>query len=134
MAFAFYYPSLPRAYILLLELVGILRFSIFMCSRFLGNYISIPRRHEEETPSRSPASIKESLSVILFGSIAQRRRFHGEEKNSEYLCVICMSCLEPDHEIRELSNCCHGFHLTCMDVWLDEEGHSTCPLCRSSLL
>ncbi|KAK1423512.1 hypothetical protein QVD17_18815 [Tagetes erecta] len=43
-------------------------------------------------------------------------------------CVICLVEYENGDEIRVLPECGHGFHVGCIDEWL--ECHSSCPSCR----
>ncbi|XP_074563092.1 RING-H2 finger protein ATL13-like [Curcuma longa] len=47
-------------------------------------------------------------------------------------CAVCLCEFEPEDKLRLLPKCSHAFHLECIDTWL--LSHSTCPLCRSSLL
>ncbi|XP_074269231.1 RING-H2 finger protein ATL13-like [Silene latifolia] len=47
-------------------------------------------------------------------------------------CAVCLCEFEPDDKLRLLPKCSHAFHMDCIDTWL--LSHSTCPLCRSSLL
>lgn len=47
-------------------------------------------------------------------------------------CVVCLSEFEEGEELRFLPKCGHCFHLDCIDMWLFS--HTTCPLCRRSLL
>lgn len=47
-------------------------------------------------------------------------------------CAVCLSEFEPEDKLRLLPKCSHAFHMDCIDTWL--LSHSTCPLCRSSLL
>ncbi|KAF5200265.1 Ring-h2 finger protein atl13 [Thalictrum thalictroides] len=47
-------------------------------------------------------------------------------------CAVCLCEFEPDDKLRLLPQCSHAFHLECIDTWL--LSHSTCPLCRGSLL
>ncbi|WVZ73333.1 hypothetical protein U9M48_021652 [Paspalum notatum var. saurae] len=47
-------------------------------------------------------------------------------------CAVCLCEFEPDDQLRLLPRCSHAFHLECIDTWL--LSHSTCPLCRRSLL
>ncbi|XP_039130063.1 RING-H2 finger protein ATL13-like [Dioscorea cayenensis subsp. rotundata] len=47
-------------------------------------------------------------------------------------CAVCLCEFEPDDKLRLLPMCSHAFHLGCIDTWL--LSHSTCPLCRTSLL
>ncbi|KAK7351487.1 hypothetical protein VNO77_10990 [Canavalia gladiata] len=43
-------------------------------------------------------------------------------------CTVCLSKFEDTEILRLLPKCRHGFHMNCIDTWL--ESHSTCPLCR----
>ncbi|KAL6012278.1 hypothetical protein ACLOJK_002756 [Asimina triloba] len=47
-------------------------------------------------------------------------------------CAVCLTEFHTDDKLRLLTKCCHAFHLDCIDTWL--MSHSTCPLCRGSLL
>ncbi|KAF8102500.1 hypothetical protein N665_0198s0200 [Sinapis alba] len=55
-----------------------------------------------------------------------------EEEEEEEECVICLGLWEVGDFGRKLRFCGHGFHVECIDMWLSS--HSTCPLCRSSVL
>lgn len=47
-------------------------------------------------------------------------------------CAVCLCEFNQDDKLRLLPKCSHAFHLECIDTWL--LSHSTCPLCRRSLL
>ncbi|XP_008780282.3 RING-H2 finger protein ATL13-like [Phoenix dactylifera] len=47
-------------------------------------------------------------------------------------CAVCLCEFECDDKLRLLPKCSHAFHMECIDTWL--LSHSTCPLCRGSLL
>ncbi|GAA0187500.1 hypothetical protein LIER_34788 [Lithospermum erythrorhizon] len=47
-------------------------------------------------------------------------------------CVICLMEFSPGEKIRILPKCKHGFHVKCIDRWLN--CHSSCPTCRHCLL
>ncbi|TYJ95946.1 RING-H2 finger protein ATL13 [Cucumis melo var. makuwa] len=51
---------------------------------------------------------------------------------SPFDCAVCLCEFEPEDKLRLLPKCSHAFHTECIDTWL--LSHSTCPLCRSSLL
>ncbi|KAM7531505.1 hypothetical protein LguiB_034915 [Lonicera macranthoides] len=72
------------------------------------------------------ASIKLRLPVLPYSRLTQ-----SDDDNN--LCTVCLDCIHPADEIRELFNCSHVFHRLCLDTWVDE-GQVTCPLCRSMLL
>ena len=47
-------------------------------------------------------------------------------------CVICLSEFTPGERLRILPTCNHGFHMKCIDKWLNS--HSSCPTCRHCLI
>ncbi|KAJ4868180.1 RING-H2 finger protein ATL13 [Raphanus sativus] len=53
-------------------------------------------------------------------------------KNYPFDCAVCLCEFETEDKLRLLPECSHAFHVDCIDTWL--LSHSTCPLCRSSLL
>lgn len=55
-----------------------------------------------------------------------------EVKFSTSECPICLSEFVQGEKVRVLPKCSHGFHVKCIDTWL--ESHSSCPNCRRSLL
>ncbi|CAH2036222.1 unnamed protein product [Thlaspi arvense] len=47
-------------------------------------------------------------------------------------CVICLSDFSSGEKLRLLPKCNHGFHVRCIDKWLQQ--HLTCPKCRHCLV
>ncbi|XP_009619518.1 RING-H2 finger protein ATL78-like [Nicotiana tomentosiformis] len=47
-------------------------------------------------------------------------------------CVICLSEFGVGEKIKVLPKCNHGFHVNCIDKWLNS--HSSCPTCRNCLI
>ncbi|KAL6653464.1 hypothetical protein ACP70R_009042 [Stipagrostis hirtigluma subsp. patula] len=47
-------------------------------------------------------------------------------------CAICLGEFDDGEKVRVLPRCHHGFHVQCIDMWL--AAHSSCPICRSSLV
>ncbi|XP_047324421.1 E3 ubiquitin-protein ligase RHA1B-like [Impatiens glandulifera] len=76
------------------------------------------------------ASIKSIVSVIEYRYFLLKNEIEEDNSGS---CIVCCDLIEKNDQIRDMPNCCHAFHLDCMDRWLDE-GQITCPLCRSSML
>ncbi|KAF0914003.1 hypothetical protein E2562_026384 [Oryza meyeriana var. granulata] len=66
-------------------------------------------------------AVVELLPVFRFGAL------RGQKAGLE--CTVRLGWFEPTEAFRLLLKCRHGFHVECVDMWLD--AHSTCPLCRS---
>ncbi|WJX49474.1 RING-H2 finger protein atl7, variant 2 [Trifolium repens] len=47
-------------------------------------------------------------------------------------CSVCLLDYQSDDRLQQIPACGHTFHMSCIDLWLSS--HSTCPLCRLSLL
>ncbi|KAK8682886.1 hypothetical protein V6N13_038967 [Hibiscus sabdariffa] len=78
------------------------------------------------TRSRSSGinkKVVESLPFFRFSSL------RGSKRGIE--CMICLSKSEDTEILRLLPQCKHGFHIYCIDQWLEK--HSTCPLCRQKV-
>ncbi|XP_068658460.1 RING-H2 finger protein ATL16-like isoform X2 [Aristolochia californica] len=46
-------------------------------------------------------------------------------------CTVCLAEYQDQDILRILPYCGHVFHVTCIDIWLQQ--NSTCPVCRISL-
>ncbi|KAE8718806.1 hypothetical protein F3Y22_tig00109987pilonHSYRG00045 [Hibiscus syriacus] len=65
----------------------------------------------------------ESLPFFRFSSL------RGSKQGLE--CTVCLSKFEDVEILRLLPKCKHGFHIGCIDKWLEK--HSSCPLCRQKV-
>uniref|UniRef100_A0A7N0VDM3 RING-type E3 ubiquitin transferase n=1 Tax=Kalanchoe fedtschenkoi TaxID=63787 RepID=A0A7N0VDM3_KALFE len=68
-----------------------------------------------------PALLK-SLPVVVF---------KASEFEKALECAVCLAEVAEGEKARMLPGCSHGFHVGCIDMWL--QSHSTCPLCRSPI-
>ncbi|XP_062194948.1 putative RING-H2 finger protein ATL49 [Phragmites australis] len=72
-------------------------------------------------------SFIDALPVFLYGAVV------GVAGGKDpFDCAVCLCEFADDDRLRLLPKCSHAFHVDCIDTWL--LSHSTCPLCRSSLL
>lgn len=69
-------------------------------------------------------SFIDTLPVFLYKAIIGLK--------NPFDCAVCLCEFEADDKLRLLPKCSHAFHVECIDTWL--LSHSTCPLCRGSLL
>lgn len=53
----------------------------------------------------------------------------GDKSSQE--CSVCLNEFQEDEKLRIIPNCCHVFHIDCIDIWL--QGNANCPLCRTSV-
>jgi len=72
-----------------------------------------------------------NLQDVKVGLLNKNLLNKSKVKQSEHIseCSICKDTIFLDI-IREL-NCCHCFHINCIDTWLTE--NTKCPLCRNDL-
>lgn len=47
-------------------------------------------------------------------------------------CAVCLGDYQAEDKLQQIPACGHSFHMDCIDHWLAT--HTTCPLCRLSLL
>ncbi|KAG8377231.1 hypothetical protein BUALT_Bualt08G0006800 [Buddleja alternifolia] len=97
------------------------------------------RRISGRTPTTTPSETRrlsaanKGLKKKVLKSLPSLK--YGEDENQlEKLsdCAICLSEFAAGEEIRVLPQCCHGFHIECIDTWL--RSHSSCPSCRQILV
>jgi hypothetical protein len=84
----------------------------------LASYQSLPT--EMAAGSMSPASIRRLPGI---------GRYRSGSGNAE--CSICLEAFQEDESMRELAECQHVFHRSCVDLWLLRS--SDCPLCKTKV-
>lgn len=52
------------------------------------------------------------------------------DKRHENFCCICQNS-ETLMLMRKIINCCHIFHIRCLDIWIKD--HDDCPMCRCKI-
>ncbi|KAJ1693300.1 hypothetical protein LUZ63_009998 [Rhynchospora breviuscula] len=127
---------LPKPIILIFQLLDFFRYAISLFLYRIGLTNSV-----EYYPLASLSSTVNCLTVPPSSAIKSQLRpvklsnlQLGEIKHGQtVLCAVCLGQLNSRHEVRELGNCSHLFHIECIDKWVDL-GKVTCPLCRALLL
>ena len=72
------------------------------------------------------AEVAAALTFVAHHTHAGCRAYEGPS------CAVCLGDYESGEMIRQLPDCHHHFHQDCIDQWLAT--HTTCPMCRRSLL
>ncbi|OVA01076.1 zinc finger protein [Macleaya cordata] len=80
---------------------------------------SIPRFSE----SGLKKELREMLPIIVF-----KESFSVRDTQ----CSVCLADYQADDKLQQIPACRHTFHMECIDHWLST--HTTCPLCRLSLV
>ncbi|KAJ1435861.1 Zinc finger, RING-type [Sesbania bispinosa] len=112
-------------------------FIFFVCTRLICARIHLnASRRAFRIASRSNLSMMErgshgleSIAVAKFPTKKFSDKFFASAENSQ--CTVCLSEYQDDDMLRILPYCGHSFHVTCIDLWLQQ--NSTCPVCRISL-
>ncbi|XP_072980821.1 RING-H2 finger protein ATL13-like [Typha angustifolia] len=116
---------------------------------FISGLLHLLVRYLFRTTSREPEDLDNA--TVLQGQLQQLFHLHDAGVDQSFIdtlpvflykaiiglkdpfdCAVCLCEFEGDDKLRLLPKCSHAFHLDCIDTWL--LSHSTCPLCRSSLL
>ncbi|KAM3290243.1 RING-H2 finger protein ATL78 [Capsicum chacoense] len=71
---------------------------------------------------------KKALKTFPIITYASKLKHPGLDSE----CVICLSEFVAGEKVRVLPKCNHGFHVKCIDKWLNS--HSSCPTCRHCLI
>ncbi|PNT69325.1 RING-H2 finger protein ATL13 [Brachypodium distachyon] len=74
----------------------------------------------------------DALPVFLYKNVVGGGADGDGGGKEAFDCAVCLCEFAAEDELRLLPSCSHAFHVDCIDTWL--LSHSTCPLCRSSLL
>ena len=73
-----------------------------------------------------------SLETINTNSTVSLYNSTSNQNTVDQTCSICQNDFENNDILRKLNGCGHGFHLNCIDQWL--QNHVTCPSCRHNIL
>ncbi|KAK9279396.1 hypothetical protein L1049_013075 [Liquidambar formosana] len=72
------------------------------------------------------STIMHSIPITQF-----KKSSEEELSQSNTDCAVCLGEFEEGEWIKNLPNCSHAFHVSCIDTWF--QSHSNCPLCRSDV-
>ncbi|GLT66725.1 hypothetical protein SLA2020_390770 [Shorea laevis] len=112
-------------------------FIVFVCTRLVCARIQLnASRRSFPHASRTDLSMLErglhGVEPVVVANFPTKKfndeRFCGTE---DAQCTVCLSEYHDEDILRILPYCGHSFHVTCIDIWLQQ--HSTCPVCRISL-
>ncbi|KAG2312355.1 hypothetical protein Bca52824_023912 [Brassica carinata] len=67
--------------------------------------------------------LREMLPIVIF-----KESFSINDSQ----CSVCLGDYQANDKLQQIPPCGHTFHMDCIDLWLTS--HTTCPLCRLSLI
>ncbi|XP_031288014.1 RING-H2 finger protein ATL7-like [Pistacia vera] len=77
--------------------------------------------------SRAEMGLKKELREML-PIIIYKESFSIKDTQ----CSVCLADYQAEDKLQQIPACGHAFHMDCIDHWLAT--HTTCPLCRLSLI
>nr|XP_027092629.1 RING-H2 finger protein ATL7-like [Coffea arabica] len=90
-------------------------------------------------PASSSSSFRSSSSRAETGGLKKEVRemlpvivFKESFSVKDMQCSVCLGDYQAEERLQQIPACGHTFHRDCIDSWLST--HTTCPLCRQSLL
>lgn len=112
-------------------------FIVFVCTRLICARIQLnASRRSFRIASRSDLSMLErglhGLEPVVIASFPTKKyndKLFSASEDAQ--CTVCLAEYHGKDILRILPYCGHSFHVTCIDMWLQQ--HSTCPMCRISL-
>lgn len=113
-------------------------FMVFVCTRLVCARVQInASRRSFPVATRSDLSMLErgtldGIEPVVVANFPTKK--YSDEcfsATEDAQCTICLSDYHGEDALRILPYCGHSFHVTCIDMWLQQ--HSTCPVCRISL-
>ncbi|XP_009623345.3 RING-H2 finger protein ATL78-like [Nicotiana tomentosiformis] len=104
--------------------------SIIKCALRCSNLVSASSNYRNPSASLANTGIKKkALKTLPVITYTTELKYPGLDTDE---CVICLSEFAAGEKVRVLPKCSHGFHVRCIDKWLNS--HSSCPTCRHCLI
>lgn len=112
-------------------------FIVFVCTRLVCARIHFnASRRSFPIASRSDLTLLErglhGIEPVVVANFPTKKysdEFFSAAEDAQ--CTVCLAEFHDEDVLRILPYCGHSFHVTCIDIWLQQ--HSTCPVCRISL-
>ncbi|KAI3411238.1 RING-type domain-containing protein [Psidium guajava] len=109
--------------------------------RLIGNLISYLLRllgfpdflETDPPPPERPPPVCPPVSAVLIREFLPLMKYPGSSSDPPESCTVCLCEFEVGEQIRELKNCKHVFHRSCLDRWMSCD-QRMCPLCRTQFV
>ncbi|XP_071702874.1 brassinosteroid-responsive RING protein 1-like [Rutidosis leptorrhynchoides] len=122
----------PKLLIRFLTFLGFIRKLISTSFKFVGLGDFLEPEFSTD-PTRPESSIQcQSVSALLMRELLPVVKY-SDLVDAPESCAVCLYEFNGGDEIRQLTNCRHIFHRSCLDRWMDHD-QKTCPLCRTPLI
>ncbi|XP_010437439.1 PREDICTED: RING-H2 finger protein ATL7-like [Camelina sativa] len=88
-----------------------------------GGALVPPNNNLSTAESGLSKDVREMLPIVIY-----KESFSVKDSQ----CSVCLGDYQANEKLQQMPSCGHTFHMECIDVWLTS--HTTCPLCRLSLI
>ncbi|KAL5555732.1 hypothetical protein UlMin_037968 [Ulmus minor] len=103
--------------------------SIIRCALRCSTFVASESRSAQNPTHLANTGVKKK-ALKTFPTVSYSPELNLPGVDTE--CAICLSEFAAGEKVRLLPKCNHGFHVRCIDKWLNS--HSSCPNCRHNLL
>ncbi|KAK7358501.1 hypothetical protein VNO77_00430 [Canavalia gladiata] len=123
---------------ILFSIILVLLFYLFYLKRRASSLSSSPPLHilpttaNPQTTYPYPSSPCRLDLTVQFLDKLPRILFDEDLRTGDSVCCVCLGEFEVKEEVLQIPQCKHVFHINCIRNWL--QSHSTCPLCRCSII
>ncbi|KAE8056141.1 hypothetical protein FH972_012935 [Carpinus fangiana] len=129
-------PSIEKQYQALIVLIPVsiaaiilLLFYFFYLHRGAGlRARSASTENNNDMSNHLQLGLRKDMTEILPAAVIFKDSFNSRDPQ----CSVCLGNYQADDKLQEIPECGHIFHVDCIGRWLTT--HTTCPLCRLSLL
>lgn len=102
--------------------------SIIRCALRCSALVATPDSSTDSARLANTGIKKKALKTFPVINYAADLKYPGLDTE----CAICLAEFVVGERVRVLPKCHHGFHVRCIDKWLNS--HSSCPTCRHCLI
>ena len=91
-------------------------------------YVSMPYERGIDMSYNTLSQLHDVKQGVSLKNLLKYSSIKVNDDFEQGFCVICQDEIKIKDIIRNLKNCCHSFHIECIDEWFSE--NKKCPICK----